>query len=182
MFKTDVHSRQFVWLDRLCWLAWLVFPFLIWSTYQSLNDANALQAQLPDIDPNCVKSLPQVPSFSPLGKAATFGYLAAQYVIYAVLLALAHLTIHRCAVGKIFVADTLKTLGIAGAIIVAWPFVDLALGNLHALLLYRTGDLKSFTPNYLFDVAPFGVGLLILTMRAVIRHAIALKQDNDLTI
>ncbi len=182
MGNDTIQTPTFVVLDRLFWLVWLAFPVLIFLTYRSLSDGNALQAQLPDVDPACVASIPQVANFSVAGKAATFAYYCWQYAIYAVLLAFAHMTIHRCAVGKAFVVDTLRALGVLGAIVVAWPFADLALSNLLAFIVYRTQDVKTFEANYFFDIGPFGVGLLLLTIRTVIAHAIALKQDHDLTI
>ena len=182
MSETDRRQRFFVWLDRLFWLVWLAFPVLVWMTYDSLSDPSALQEQLPELGAECAGKVPQVANFSFAGKAVTFAYFSFQYIVYAVLLGFAHVTIHRCATGNVFVANTLKTFGILGAIIVAWPFADLAAANLANYAVHLTGDLQVFTPAYMFDVGPFGIGLLLLTMRTVLEHAIMLKHDSDLTI
>jgi Protein of unknown function (DUF2975) len=182
MTNAPANSRWYTLLDRAFWLIWLFFPLLIWMVLRSANDEAALKEQLPNLDPACLAALPQTANFSTAGLWASNGYIVWQLALYAALLFIAHRTVHRCAQGRIFVDDTLKALHAVGMIIIAFPLVDLILINALAFFLVVTGDLPSFTPNFLFDIAPFGVGLLILTMRMVIQHAIALKQDHDLTI
>jgi Protein of unknown function (DUF2975) len=176
------NPRLFKLLDRLFWLVWIAFPIVIWQNYTAVLDQSALMAEMPPEASNCAALVPQVANFSGNGKAQVLAYFLTQYVVYAWLLYLAHSAIHRCATGQVFVSGTLKTLKLLGIIIVAWPFFDLAASNLLNYALTLTGDLKQYSPNLLFDVGPFGVGLLILTMRAVLGHAILLKQDHDLTI
>jgi Protein of unknown function (DUF2975) len=176
------NPRHFKLLDRLFWLVWLAFPIIIWLNYAAVLDQSALMAEMPPQASDCAALVPQVANFSGKGKAQVLAYFLTQYAVYAWLLYLAHSAIHRCATGQVFVAGTLDTLKLLGIIIVAWPFFDLVASNLLSYALTLTGDLKQYSPNLLFDVGPFGVGLLILTMRAVLGHAIVLKQDNDLTI
>jgi Protein of unknown function (DUF2975) len=176
------RNALFVRLDWLFWLVWLLFLGLIWMTFRSLLDETGVQAQLPDMDLACLQALPLYANYSVTGKSMMILNLLLQFAVYALLLFVAHRTIHRCAAGDVFVADTLKTLGFVGWIILAWPVFDLALTNLTSIVLFETGDLKAFQPSYLFDVGPVGVGLLILSMRLVIDHAIRIKQDHDLTI
>ena len=176
------NPRLFAVLDRLFWLVWLALPVVMWLTYAALLDQSALKAELPEGASNCAELLPQVANFSWGGKASVLAYFLWQYAVYAWLLYLAHSAIHRCAIGQVFVSGTLDTLKLLGIIIVAWPFIDLGASNLLTFALTLTADLKNFSANLLFDVGPFGVGLLILTMRAVLGHAILLKQDHDLTI
>lgn len=182
MLNFTESPRLFVVLDRLFWLVWLAFPIVIWLNYSAILDQSALTAELPPSESNCAELVPQVANFSINGKAQVLAYFLTQYAVYAWLLYLAHTAIHRCATGRVFVSGTLDTLKLLGIIIVAWPFFDLAASNLLGYALTLTGDLKNYSPNLLFDVGPFGVGLLILTMHAVMGHAIVLKQDHDLTI
>jgi Protein of unknown function (DUF2975) len=182
MLNFTENPRLFAVLDRLFWMVWLAFPIIIWLNYSAILDQSALKAELPPSASNCADLVPQVANFSRSGKACVLAYFLAQYSVYAWLLYLAHSAIHRCATGRVFVSGTLDTLKLLGIIIVAWPFFDLAASNLLGYALTLTGDLKSYSPNLLFDVGPFGVGLLILTMHAVLGHAILIKQDHDLTI
>lgn len=182
MLNFTENPRLFVVLDRLFWLVWVALPIVMWLTYSTVLDQSAVRAELPADASNCADLLPQVALFSRSGKAGVLGYFVFQYAVYAWLLFLAHTAIHRCATGRVFVSGTLDTLKLLGIIIVAWPFADLAASNLLEYALTLTGDLKHYNLNLLFDVGPFGVGLLILTMRAVLGHAIVLKQDHDLTI
>ena len=177
------NMKLFKTLDRLFWLVWLAFPVIIWLSYLSVQGQSAdLLAELPPAFAACADALPNITKFSTGGKAAVIVFFLAQFLIYGALLALAHLTIHRFARGQVFVADTLRTLGLLGIIIALWPFFDLLSSNLLGLAVRATGDMKGFAPDFLFDIGPFGVGLLIITLRAALRHAIAMKHDQDLTI
>lgn len=182
MLNFSENPRVFQWLDKLFWLVWLAFPVLLWQTYATVIDQSTLAAELPKGAENCAELIPRVANFSFQGKASFVVYFVGQYVIYALLLWLAHTAIHRCATGRVFVSDTLQTLGLLGVIIVFWPFYELITTNLLAYSLTVTGDMKTYRPDFLFDVGPLGVGLLILAMRAVIGHAINIKKDHDLTI
>ena len=182
MLNFTDNPRLFKPLDRLFWLVWLALPIVMWLNYTAILDQSALKAELPPGASNCADLVPQVANFTSGGKAGVLVYFLWQFAVYAWLLYLAHTAIHRCAIGQVFVDGTLNTLKLLGIIIVAWPFFDLAASNLLGYALTLTGDLKNFIPNFLFDVGPFGVGLLILTMRTVLGHAIVLKQDHDLTI
>jgi Protein of unknown function (DUF2975) len=182
MLNFTENPRIFQWLDRFFWLVWLAFPVLLWQTYLTVIDQSTLTDELPTGAEDCAALIPSVANFSAQGKASFVVYFVAQYVIYALLLWLAHTTIHRCAMGKVYVSDTLRTLGFLGVIVILWPVYELVTTNLLSYALTVTGDLKTYRPDFLFDVGPLGVGLLILAMRAVIGHAINIKQDNDLTI
>ncbi len=168
--------------DRLFWLVWVGLPIVFYTAYREVFSETAIIEQLIDLPANCIEKLPLVANFSSEGQFLVTMYLIVQFAMYAALLWIAHHAIHGYAKGKIFVASTLKTLGILGVFIMAWPFVDLIMTNLLSYGTTRTGDTKVFSPNYFFDFGPFGVGLLIVTLRLVLSQAIAMKQDNDLTI
>jgi Protein of unknown function (DUF2975) len=169
-------------LDRLFWVAWAAFPVVFWFAYQGSIDRSAISAQFAGLSDECLKALPVLKDFSSTGKSAIAVYFAQQFGFYGLLLWLAHATLHRCATGTVYVDDTLRTLGLLGLTITAFPFVDLLASNVLGYALVRSGDLKEYSPNFLFDVGPFAVGLLLLAMRIVIAHAIAMKRESDLTI
>jgi Protein of unknown function (DUF2975) len=180
--KSHKNKPLIIWLDRAFWLVWLLFPSLLWLTYRSVADASLIPELYPGIDPTCLEKLPQVPNFTQGGKIATYILVTAQLSMYALMLAFAHLTIHRFAKGRIFVQDTLKTLSLIAWAVIIWPIFDLIASNIWQYVIYRTGDMPSYVPYSALDVAPIGVGLLLLTMRVAIGHAIVMKQDQDLTI
>jgi Protein of unknown function (DUF2975) len=179
MEKSIDAAKIYRVLDRLFWLIWIGFPVIIWLTYRAVLDQSALRAELP---PSCADAAPQVANFSGAGKTVVAAYFIGQFLFYGILLALAHVTIHRFAKGEVFVSNTLRFLTQLGILVALWPFFDLAASNLLAYGIKATGDMKSFTPNFVFDVGPFGVGLLILTIRSALGRAIQMKQENDLTI
>jgi Protein of unknown function (DUF2975) len=183
MSRVQPDAAHFLLLYRFFWLVWLLFLSLIWMVFSSLGQyAAAAYPQLPDLDLACLSALPQYADYSVLGKATVIGNLILQFAVYAALLAVAHWNIYKCSRGEVFVGQTLKTLGFVGWIVLVWPLFDLALTNLTNYAMFVAGDADSFEFGNVFDVGPFGVGLLILSIRLVIEHAISMKQDQDLTI
>ncbi len=176
------QKRFFTILDRLFWIVWLLFPVFMWLVVQGALTESATIADISRVSAVCADLIPQVRNFSLGGKAVVFTYVALAFLIYGVLLAIAHVTIHRFATGQVFVANTLRALGLLGLIVVIWPFFDLAAANLVNYGILLTGDVKTFEPMTIFDVGPLGVGLLILTIRTALQHAIVMKQEQDLTI
>jgi hypothetical protein len=49
-------------------------------------------------------------------------------------------------------------------------------------LLHRFGDLPSWEPVYFLDVMSLALALTLFALRILIRHAIALQEDADLTV
>ncbi len=175
-------QKIFVLLDRALWLAWLALPVIAWLTYQAVMTPSAFMVDLAKISTACADLLPQVEKFSSPGKVAVAIFFVLEFAVYAVILALAHLTIHKFAQGQMFVAGVLRALGQLGLVVSLWPFYSLISENLLNYIATRTGDIRVFQPNYILDVAPLGVGLLIITLWIAFRRAIAMKQENDLTI
>lgn len=181
---TAIAARKtvFLWLDRMFWLVWALFLTTLWISFQSLYDTSAVRELMRDADPSCLQAIPQFPAFSNLGKTVFLAYLALSFCCYGVLLALAHITIRRCAQGTILLETSLQIFGWMGMIILLWPIVDLALENILPYVLLALGDVKVVVASYIFDIATFGFGLLMLTMKQVLAYAIELKRDSDLTI
>jgi len=173
--------RLFRLLDRLFWLVWLGLPFMIYMTVRTADGAQ-LDALFDAADQACMEAAPTLGRMSAAGRSIWWTALIVQYSIYAVLLFLAHRMIHRFAGGRILVTETLGGLRGVALIITAYPFYDLVSRNLLTFGLATTGDLKAFLPDPGIDVTVLGVGLLILTLVAALRHAVTLQQDADLTI
>lgn len=169
-------------LDRVFWLIWLGYPALIWLLVTQIRSGAARLAEMAPEQAACLAMLPQVDTFSTQGKAVFWSLFALEFAIYAVLLALAHRVIHRCAVGRVLVTEMIGTLRAIGILIAGWPLVDLALSNLASLLLSRLGDMPGFVPSFALDLPVLGVGLLLLTIAAAMRQAVALREDAELTI
>lgn len=180
---TDTRTRRlFRRLDRLFWLIWLGFPLLVWITArQILDGTETIAAMAPDLRP-CLESLPHVAHFSTAGQVLFWTLFALEFAVYAWLLALAHLVIHRCATDRALVGDMIGTLRSIGMVITGWAIGALALSNLILFGLARTGDLPGYAPDFAFDLPVFGVGLLMLTMAGAMAQAVALREDADLTI
>jgi Protein of unknown function (DUF2975) len=172
----------FKFLDKFFWIVWVALPVLIWMTFRTVLAENTIVTDIGKVSAACAEMIPQVGNFSTAGKAVAFTYIVSNFLVFGVLLVIAHVTIHRFAQGNVFVANTIRALKHLGLIIVAWPFFDLIATNATSYAFTLTGDLKTFDPNFLFDVAPFGVGLLVLTIHSVLQHAIELQHDQDLTI
>jgi hypothetical protein len=175
-------ERLFTWLDRGFWLVWVAFPLLIWAIVRgTLTAPDQLAAQFPE-QAACIAALPHVLTLQPLSQAVFWGGFAVEFAIYAVLLAHAHLVIHRCAKGQVFVTPMIGILRRIGAIITLFPLFDLVMGNLITLTLYAQGDVAVFQPSFALDVPVLGVGLLLLALAHAMQQGVALQRDAALTI
>jgi hypothetical protein len=179
----DTKAEQlFTWLDRGFWLIWAGFPLLIWAViHGTLTAPDQLAAQLPD-QAACIASLPNVRTLHLWSQLVFWGSFGVEFALYAVLLAHAHLVIHRCALGQVFVDPMIRVLRRVGLIIAAFPVLDLALGNLTNWVLYAAGDTAVFQPSFALDLPVLGVGLLLLAVAYAMRQAVALHRDATLTI
>ena len=179
----DVKSqRLFMAMDRAFYLIWLGFPLFIWSLVRQVQDGPEQLAALVPGQDLCLQELPQVARFSAAGKAAFWTTFGVEMVIYAVLLALAHQVVHRCAKGRVFVAPMISSLWRIVMIISAFPVIDLILQNLSLWAYAQTGDLPFFLPSFTLDVPVIGVGLLLMTMAMAMRMAVDMHSDAELTI
>jgi hypothetical protein len=179
MAVNSIKTNQFIILDRIFWIIWLAFPVTIWLTYGAVMAESPLLADIPEV---CRASIPLVSQFSTVGKFAVASYFLWPFLLYGFLFWLAHRTIRRCMRGDVLVDDILRTLGVIGAVVASWAFIDLVVSNVVNYIIKLTGDVKIFAPEYAFDVGLPALGILILAMRAVIAYAIEVKQDQDLTI
>jgi hypothetical protein len=66
--------------------------------------------------------------------------------------------------------------------LIAFPFADTVLNNIVGFILTLTGDSGLFTTSFLVDIGPIAVGIFVLALMHVLKNAIALKTENDLTI
>jgi hypothetical protein len=181
--NTDVRTeRLFVWMDRAFWLIWLAFPVLIWLL---VSEVLAMPERLAELAPDlagCLAALPQLANFSLVGRAAFWLGFSAEFVVYAVILALAHLVIHRCAVGRALFDDMIRVLRWIGIVIAGWSAAEVVLANLLGLALLASGDVPVFEPVFTLDLPVLGVGLLIVALSVAMGHAVRLREDADLTI
>jgi hypothetical protein len=175
-------SGLFVWLTRLFWAVWVAYPLFVWQSVRDILQAktNTL-AVAPDLA-GCLDNAPFVTSFSTPGQWAFWLAFAVQVAIFAGLLALAHRVIASCARGEMFVAPLVAALWRIGAVIAAFPLIDLGLSNLTGWILSRTGDTAAYVPDLAFDLPVFGVGLLMLALARAMREALGLHREAALTI
>lgn len=174
--------RLFRRLDRAFWLIWLGFPALVWILVRQVADAAADLAALVPEQAACLQDLPLVTNFSAQGRAAFWALFGFEMCFYVLILALAHVVIHRCATGQAFVAGMVTMLRRIGFLIALYPVVELGLGNLVAAILASTGDVAVFQANFALDLPVVAVGFLLVTMAAAIQMAVRLHQDAELTI
>lgn len=172
----------FRWLDRAFWLIWAAFPVLIWLVLRDVMAApERMAALLPD-QASCIAQLPSLATISLLPRVAFWVGVVAEFGVYALLLALAHVVIHRCATGQIFVDGMIRILWRIGMIISVWPVLDLCIANFSNWALYDGGDVATFQPVLALDLPVLGVGLLLVAIAHAMRMAVALQQDAALTI
>jgi hypothetical protein len=175
-------QRLFVRMDRGFWLIWLAFPVLVWLLVKEVLAAPERLAELAPDQIECLATLPLLANFSLPGRTAFWLGFGSEFLVYAVVLGLAHLVIHRCATGRVLFDDMNRVLRWVGIIIAGWSVAEVLLANLLGLALKASGDVPVFEPTFTLDLPVLGVGLLIIALSVAMRHAVRLREDADLTI
>lgn len=183
---TSIHpsesTRWFRILDKAFWLIWLGFPLMIWLVYRANTNAPQIGEQLPPEFKNCVALMPTPQTMRGPSAAIFWGMFVFNFSIYAIVLSVCHVIVHRFAHGRIYVSETLASLQFVGIALIVWPFLDAVVQNAGAYALHQRGDLPLFVPNNVVDIGPVAIGVFLLAIKHMLRHAIALKSEHDLTI
>ena len=163
-------------LERCFWGIWVLFPFLLsfaihymWtSPYAFFNDADAPRAI--------------VSTFSFGGQMLVSVEMLIHISFYVALMVLMHMLVRRFARGKMLMSATLGTMKNIAWLLLAYVCIEMPLYNLNMYLLHSFGDLPSWEPLYYLDVMSLALALTLFALRILIRHAIALQEDVDLTV
>jgi uncharacterized membrane protein YagU involved in acid resistance len=163
-------------LERCFWALWALAPFLLslaihytWtSPYAILDDSDASKAI--------------VSTFSFSGQLLVSVEMLIHVGFYVMLVALMHMLVRRFARGQMLMSATLGTMKSIAWLLLAYAFIEMPLYNLNMYLLHRFGDLPSWEPVYFLDVMTLALALTLFALRILIRHAIGLQKDVDLTV
>jgi len=175
-------NRWFKTLDWAFWVVWLALPVMIGLAAYSLLGQGEPFPGMTDEQARCLKTLPTIGTLSVVGQSIIWALFAFNVSIYFVLLAFLHGMVRRFAQERIFVAETLGSLWWMGVILIVWPFLETCASALSSYALKATGELSFSFYRFNLDVAPIAVGLFLLATEHVIRRAMTLKEDSDLTI
>jgi len=102
--------------------------------------------------------------------------------LYVTLMVLMHALVRRFTRGQMLISMTLGTMKNIAWLLLANAFIGIPLYNLNMYLLSRWGDLPAWEPIYLIDPMSLALALTLLALRILIRHAIRLQEDVDLTV
>lgn len=175
-------TRWFRVFDRVFWLIWLGFPLMMWLVYQANTDAPQVAEQLPPEYKNCAALLPSPQTMHGLSAAIFWGMFISNFSIYFVVLTVFHVILHRFARGRIYVSETLASLQLVAIVLIVWPFLDALVQSTGLYALHQRGDLPLNTPRMVIDIGPVAIGVFLLAIKHMLKHAIALKSEHDLTI
>ena len=182
----SVREQRQLWfrrLDRAFWVIWAAFPVVLWLAYHhTTTAAGTIAESLTAEQAKCASIVVNPLTMSALGQMLFWSLFALGVSFYAVLIGMLHRMVNRFASGRIFVSETLQGVWWMGIFLVVWPFVDTITTNAVLFVLYRTGDVKFFLPNYNVDVGTIAGGVFLMALKFVIEHAILLQSENELTI
>jgi hypothetical protein len=174
-----VHQEEqlvFKRIERGFWLLWALAPILLalsvhylWSYPYSL---------VVDVDGRTIP----VSAFSFRGQLLVAMELFVNAGICIAVVVCMHRLV-RCFVrGDMLISATLQTMNTIAWLLLAYAILGIPLYNLNVYLLYRWGDLPAWQPVYFIDVMGLAFALTLFALRTLIRHAIRLKEDVDLTV
>jgi Protein of unknown function (DUF2975) len=175
-------NTSFKRLNYVFWVIWALLPFLFYKLWLLLNDPAIFTEGLTPEQLNCMKDIVNPASFSTVG---TFLYnlpLLSAFVFYFILIFSFHRMVLRFANGGAFDSHTLNNMKILGCTLIGFPIFDFALGYFVSAGLQYTGDMKSATGPVFIDIGVVAAGFFIIALMIVLRNAIAIKSENDLTI
>lgn len=178
----DSGVLSFKRLNYLFWVIWACVPILFYKLWTLLNDPATYTRGMTPEQASLMKDVLNPAAFSPLGKFLLNLPLLSAFVFYVILIFSFHRMVFRFANGGAFDAFTLRHMKILGYTLICYPFFDFALSYVVAAGLAYTGDTKFATGAVFVDIAVVGAGFFIIALMIVLRNAIDIKSENDLTI
>jgi len=163
-------------LNQCFWGLWLLVPLLIYLFAHNVWTSPYV------FEPNLDPGMATPASFSVQGQLLVGLELCFNIGLYLLLVALMHRLVGRFAVGQAMMAATLRTIQIIAWLLLASGLVGPLLANLNLFLLFKLGDLPSWEPLYFIDLKDLALSLTLFALRILIRYAIELKEDHDLTV
>jgi hypothetical protein len=169
-------------LNYVFWVVWALLPFLFYKIWNLVNNPASFTEGL---TPQQVKCMGEIINPATFSMSGTFLYnlpVLSTFAFYIVLIFSFHRMVYRFAKGGAFDSHTLYNMKILGYTLVGYPIFDFALGHFVALMLNYTGELKTYSAPIFVDIGVVAAGFFIIALMIVLRNAIAIKSENDLTI
>lgn len=123
-----------------------------------------------------------VSSFSFGGQLLVGVELLIHVGLYVTLVVLMHSLVRRFARGQMLVCATLRTIKNIAWLLLAYACIAMPLYNLNMYLLSRWGDIPTWEPIYFIDAMSLALALTLFALHILIRHAMRLQEDVDLTV
>ena len=163
-------------LERCFWGLWALAPFLLclaiyytWSYPYVVGKDVDMQKTI-------------VSSFSFGGQLLVGVEMLIHIGLYVTLVMLMHSLVRRFMHGQMLILATLNTIKSIAWLLLAYALITLPLYNFNMYLLSRRGDLPAWEPVYFIDVMSLALALTLFALHTLIRHAIRLREDVDLTV
>ena len=175
-FMRQEEQLVFKKIERGFWLLWAIAPILlVLSVHYTWSYPYALMME------GDGRTLP-VSSFSFRGQLLVAVELLMNIGICIALVVCMHRLVRCFARGEMLIVATLRTMHMIARLMLVYALMGISLYNLNLYLLYRWGDLPAWQPVYFIDVMALAFALTLFALRALIRYAIRLKEDVDLTV
>ncbi len=169
-------------LNYVFWVVWAFVPILFYRLWSLLNDPETYTRGLTREQVSCLTDMVNPAAFSTIGTFLYNAPLISAFVFYIILIFSFHRMVYRFANGSAFDVFTLRYMKVLGYTLIGYPFFDFALGHLVSAGLQYSGDTKIANGPPFIDVAVIAAGFFIIALMIVLKNAIELKSENDLTI
>jgi Protein of unknown function (DUF2975) len=176
------NYRAFQMFDKIFWVIWVAFPITFILIWRAITDSTTYTQGLTAQQLSCMKDLPTPLNFSMQGWIIYLFPLATLFAFYGFMIFVFHRMIRRFAMGAAFDEFTLRSMRTLGFLLIGYPFFELLLGYFVSEALQYTGDLKGASATYILDIGTLAAGFFVLALMYVLKNAIDLKSENDLTI
>jgi hypothetical protein len=180
--KKKESLRWIAFLDKFFWLLWILLPISIAAFVYYLNLPETFMPTMTPEQVACAKAFPNPTTFSFWGKVMFWLPIAVLFGFYTLLMGILHRTIHNFATRPMFVDDTLRSMQHLAVALIVYPFVQSLVGMLTSYGLTITDGIPAQYISFIPDVAVIAVGVFLLAVKYVLKNAIDLKTENELTI
>jgi len=163
-------------LERAFWVIWAIAPIIlivviveIWAMPYAIFDG----MELTDVS---------IKSFSSLGQVLAGIEFVIDASAYIAIVAMMHILVRRFTKEGGLVKPTLQTMKNIATFLLVYAFVQVMTYNINLYVLFKIGDLPEWDPLFYIDMIILAFSLTLFSLRILIREAINLREDADLTI
>ena len=170
----DKDLKDLKILERWFWALWALFPLVLsMVVYHIWTEPFLIIKGVPSKAPV---------EFSFSGQLLVFIHFSISVVLYVTIIAMLHRLVRQFSRGKTLVTGTLTAMRRIAWLVMIFVLIEFPMLNLSCYFLYRLGDIASWEVHYYIEILGLAISLVLFALSTLIKKAIDLQEDVDLTV